>query len=287
MRTTQPSLNHSIQGGGFTLVEMLVVLGIIIIVAGLLMPAVMKARRSSRQAACASNLRQIGQMVLMYADANEDLLPMGQTAYPEPGHDPMSPEAKWISSPAWTCYLVVGGAPSCNLGPLFGARMFSAENAKVLYCPNDADERLTWKRWRDKYPPRGGEMPSDRTIRISYFARPLAGLFRHTLLAPPAVQVLWPGPTLPRLGDLQRKSLYAERNSHGNEGDPRINVLFYDGSVKYVMMKRPRTSSGGGTAETVYTTPDHLPPIPEDESSSGSSGPSVITVFDWEYFDTQ
>lgn len=64
---------------GFTLIELLVVIAIIALLAGLLLPALARAKENGRQASCVNGVHQQSLAVIMYADDNGDTLP--PTAY--------------------------------------------------------------------------------------------------------------------------------------------------------------------------------------------------------------
>ena len=60
---------------GFTLLELLTVVAIIAILCSILIPALQGVRNSAQQASCASNMRQIGSALLLYAASNNNKLP--------------------------------------------------------------------------------------------------------------------------------------------------------------------------------------------------------------------
>jgi prepilin-type N-terminal cleavage/methylation domain-containing protein/prepilin-type processing-associated H-X9-DG protein len=72
----------------FTLIELLVVIAIIAILAGMLLPALAKAKESGRRIACVNTQRQLGMSAIMFADDNEGLFP----ARPKIGSDPRWPQ---------------------------------------------------------------------------------------------------------------------------------------------------------------------------------------------------
>lgn len=75
MRNACSKINRLTRRHGFTLVELLVVLAIFMILLALIMPAVGRVRYVARLTGCLSNLRQVGQGGMAFADAHNGLWP--------------------------------------------------------------------------------------------------------------------------------------------------------------------------------------------------------------------
>lgn len=108
----------------FTLVELLVVVGIIALLIAILLPALGRARLAAISAACQSNLRQIGQSVVLFAGERRDRAP-GTGARTQPSN----------ASVSWHEILSAEQFKRKDYIPRIGA----IPSAAKLYCPLAAD----------------------------------------------------------------------------------------------------------------------------------------------------
>lgn len=138
---------------GFSLVELLVVIGIIGVLIAILMPALTRARESAQTVQCATQLRQIGQAIFGYATNNRGLLPVYSNWHTYPNdQDPDDP-----MGPGW----IVGITPYMGVAPdsrIYSCPAFPGDSHPVTY--------FLETRWMHKHSPPIHTFPLS-TIKLS------------------------------------------------------------------------------------------------------------------------
>ena len=116
----------------FTLIELLVVIAIIAVIAAMLLPALKGARDKAQQILCVSNQKQLGVLMLMYAEENEDALP--------------GPTSTHSYSRGSILYAWYGwNVGSATLGDLWVAGYM--DDIRLYYCPSASGARAWTCTW--------------------------------------------------------------------------------------------------------------------------------------------
>ena len=193
----------------FTLVELLVVIGIIALLIALLLPALGRARESARATVCLSNLRQVHTALVFYANANRLAVPVGYR------------QTKQFNS------MVYSG--SAGRFVLFGKLDESGltDSGETFFCPSEANPRFDFATDDNPWPP--GADPTRNTYS-GYACRPVVEL-PDDWASPPAGF----GPVVvPKLTQLSGLTLLADVMNSPDRLDTRhvsfVNIVGVDGA---------------------------------------------------------
>jgi len=205
---------HGVRGcaGGFTIVELMVVLAVVTLLVGLLWPALRSVHAASQCTTCLSNLRQVHAAGYQYALTNDDQVPLGYRAA----------HKQWNS--------MVYSA-TVHEFVLFGLlyKQGLIHTPDVFFCPAETDERSMLNSAINPWPPGTDYDPTKHTY-CGYGARPTVEI--------PDNAALLSTVRLPRLTQFENQAILADLTATPDRLDTRhrsgVNALYGDGSAKWI-----------------------------------------------------
>jgi prepilin-type N-terminal cleavage/methylation domain-containing protein/prepilin-type processing-associated H-X9-DG protein len=238
--------------GGFTLVELLVVVGIIAVLVALILPALTSARRQAARLKCAANLAQIGHAVAMYANDHKGAIPVAWN----------NPRPDWPNGFHWYAHLAPYLAAGANEEQFVAGR-----SSSVLWgCPvwdgwTQPDLGLWHQSWKTGYTynalPLAPSKPIDQHDKMLINAS-VGQLGRYFKLSEIQNQcsrglvtdgwqtyfLIYYPPSPVRTVERQEYHTLSPTR-HGRWGSPAaVNVLFFDGHVSSLSAMDARYAFG-------------------------------------------
>jgi prepilin-type N-terminal cleavage/methylation domain-containing protein len=237
MRVDSQCASPRPDGRGFTLVELLVVIGIIAVLIGILLPALSKAREASAKVACGSNMRQLAVAMQMYANAYKDNAPLG---YIKTTTD----QRMWN----YIAYFNDSGRQkSILLGWLVEAGLI--KDGKAFFCPAEGNPQWTYNSPINPWPfnPASGQY-----TRFGYGVRPVVAWLVESAGSPTFYgqkfyNIGGTEVAMPRFSKMKNKAIIADLTITPKSVVQRhktgINVLYGHGGVAWVPLDhiKPKT----------------------------------------------
>jgi len=218
---------------GFTLIELLIAVGIIVILIGLILPALGRTRETGRRVVCASNLRQVHASYAAYAADNSGLVPLGYRS-----------GRKQFNSMVYSTTT----KKYCLFGILYLDKRMT--DPQVFFCPSEEDPQSMFNSETNPWPP-GPPANAGKNGYAGYGCRPEVDL-------PDEFHKI-DGVRVPRLSQFKDKAIFADLVAMPDRLDYRhrqgVNVLYGDGSVGWVKREAFEDSLNACTAISPAANP--------------------------------